>query len=117
MSLSTSTLERLPKIQKGLITGLNREEIGKQCNVTEKTIDRDITRWVDSGLFEVWLKEEWMRHHIKVSKKHPIEAYRQLTKLLGQTLTHRMELKEEIKEIKLVWIRDEPNPTNKIPTT
>jgi len=52
--------------------------------------------WFESGLFEIWIKEEWLRHHLIVSKKDPVETYKQLTKLLGQTLTRKMRLEEKI---------------------
>ena len=116
MSLSQHTLKRLPKIQRGLLTGYSREEIGQQCGVTEKTIDRDIKTWIDSGLFETWLREEFVRHHVLVSRKDPVEAYRQLSKLVGRMLTRKAEIKtvEEIREIKLLWIKDESNPPNTV---
>lgn len=96
MSLSVHTLKRLRTIKKGLLDGLSRDQIGDMCKVTEKTIDRDMMSWFESGLFETWIKEEWLRHHLIVSKKDPIETYKQLTKLLGHTLTRKMKLEEKI---------------------
>jgi len=96
MSLSTHTLKRLRTIKKGLLAGLSRGQIGDMCSVTEKTIDRDMMAWFESGLFEIWIKEEWLRHHLIVSKKDPVETYKQLTKLLGHTLTRKMKLEEKI---------------------
>ena len=95
MSLSTKTLKRLSTIKTGLIAGLNCEQIGVKCGVTEKTIDRDIVRWVDSGLFEIWLKEEFLRLHTNIIHDHPVEAYRQVSKLVGKMLTHKVETKSE----------------------
>ena len=117
MSLSTQTLKRLPTIKAGLLTGKNYTIIGSECGVTEKTIDRDVHTWVQSGQFETWIKQEWLRLHAIIQKKHPVEAYRQITRLLGQTLTRRMEIKEEIREIKLLWVKNESNTTDKISTT
>ena len=96
MSLSTQTLKRLPKIKAGLLKGLNRDEIGRECGVTEKTIDRDIKAWLQTGLFEQWLREEWLRLHNIIIQHNPVEAYRQLTKLLGKTLVQRIEAYEQI---------------------
>jgi hypothetical protein len=97
MSLSMQTLKRLPTIKQGLLEGLNYTTIGKKCGVTERTIDRDVHAWLESGQFETWIKQEWLRLHNIVLRKHPVEAYKQITRLLGQTLTRRMEVKEEIK--------------------
>jgi len=96
MSLSIHTLKRLRTIKKGLLDGLTRDQLGDICGVTEKTIDRDMMAWFESGLFEIWIKEEWLRHHLIVSKKDPVEVYKQLTKLLGHTLTRKMKLEETI---------------------
>jgi len=98
MSLSTQTLKRLPKIKRGVILGLNRDQIGATCQVTEKTIDRDFIAWVDSGLFEVWIKEEFVRLHPQVCKKDLVEAYRNITKLVGKMITRRIEAKTEYTE-------------------
>jgi len=96
MSLSTKTLKRLSTIKQSLILGHNREQIGQKCGVTEKTIDRDIRAWVNSGLFETWLKEEFLRLHADIIHEDPTEAYRQISKLVGRTLIHRIEQQVEI---------------------
>ena len=96
MSLSRQTLKRLPIIKAGLLKGLNYTQIGQQCGVTEKTIDRDIKAWVQSGDFERWLREEWLRLHAIIINQNPEEAYKQLSKLLGKTLVRRIEAKTEI---------------------
>ena len=109
MSLSTQTQKRLPKIKAGLLKGLNYSQIGSQCGVTEKTIDRDIYKWLNTGDFETWLKEEWVRLHNMIIHENPTEAYRQVTKILGRMVTRKVEAHsiEEIREIKLTWIKDD----------
>jgi len=96
MSVSTTTLKRLPTIKQGLIDGLTREQIGAKCSVTEKTIRRDIHSWIESGFFETWLKEEFLRLHVNIIHEDPTEAYRQISKLVGRTLIHRIEQQVEI---------------------
>jgi len=96
MSLSRMTLQRLPAIKEGLREGLNRDQIGERCGVSEKTIDRDMKSWVESGLFEVWLKEEFVELHNYARTKNPIEAYKQIAKIVGRMVTHKAELKEQI---------------------
>lgn len=97
MSLGTQTLKRLPKIKAGLLEGLNYTEIGTTCGVTEKTIDRDIKAFVESGQFDTWIKEEFLRLHSKVVSKDMVEAYRNIVKLVAKMITRRMEVKEETK--------------------
>lgn len=98
MSLSTYTLKRLPQIKEGLRAGQSRETIGKRCGVTEKTIDRDIGAWVESGLFEVWLKEEFVDLHTYARDNDPIEAYKQVAKIIAKMVTRKIEAKAEISE-------------------
>jgi len=91
MSLSEPTRRRLPRIKKGLINGLTIGQIADICKVTEKTIDRDLNKFRASPLFEEWLREEWQRLHYIIINENPVEAYRQLTRLLGQTFTRKIE--------------------------
>ena len=104
MSLTQQTLQRLPTIKAELIKGTSYPEIGKKLGVTERTIDRDISAFVDSGRFESWLKEEWLRLHNQVIHDDPTEAYRNVTKLIGRMVTQKHEVKEEIVETKNVNI-------------
>ena len=95
MTQPQQTLQRLPKIKAGLLEGKQIDEIAVLCKVTEKTVDRDLQKFRASPLFEEWLREEWQRVHYIIIKEHPVEAYRQLTRLLGQTFTRRIEAKTE----------------------
>lgn len=98
MSLSTQTVKRLPIITDGLIKGLNYTQIGSKCGVTEKTIDRDVKAWVESGQFETWIKQEWMRLHQIIIHEDPMEAYRNISKLVAKMITRKAEFKAEITE-------------------
>ena len=121
MSLTPQTLRRLPKIKQGLLRGDNYTTIGQTCGVTEKTIDRDMQAWVESGDYEKWIKTEWTIRYAEFinNPKLKFEAFRNLTKLVTRMITKRIEAHtvEEIREIKLMWIKDESNPTNKISAT
>ncbi len=99
MSLSTQTEKRISKIKAGLLEGLNYETIGAQCGVTKRTIDRDMKAFVESGEFETWVKQEWARMYAVIQREEPVEAFRNLTKLLGKMVTRKAEIKtsEEIK--------------------
>jgi len=91
MSLPEATRIRLPKIKTGLIEGKTSEQIAKECGVTRETIERDKHAWRQSGDFEDWIKEEWLRLHILIQEKDPVIAYKEITRLLGKTLTQKVE--------------------------
>ncbi len=108
MSLSRQTLKRLPTIKESIRKGLNRTQIGAKCGVTEKTIDRDMTKWIDSGLFEIWIKEEFLDLHHYARDNDPMEAYREIARMVGKMLTRKIEahtveeLKVEEKHVAIV---------------
>ena len=114
MSLSTQTKIRLPTIKQGLREGFNYEQIGSKCGVTEKTIDRDMGDWVESGQFEIWLKTEFVELHNYTRKANPIEAYKQLSKIVGRMVTQKSEIKAEINsnitEVKVLIVDNSTNP-------
>jgi len=90
MSVSTPTKIRLPKIKHGLILGQTLEQIANECNVTERTIRRDKEAWVKSPEFDNWLRSEWLRFHLLIGRTDPLEAYRQLSKLVGKQIAQRI---------------------------
>jgi hypothetical protein len=101
MSLSRQTLNRLPKIKRGFIRGSTYEQMAISCGVHHRTIERDVQSWVDSGLFETWIKQEFLRLHPKAVKKDLLKAYDNICKLVGKMLTRKIETKTELKgEIK-----------------
>ena len=90
--LTKQTIMRLPKIKQGLKDGLSYPQIAEQCNVYEKTIDRDMKAWVQSGDFEIWLKTEFVTLHSHVVVANPIEAYKEISKIVGKMVTQKREL-------------------------
>ena len=124
MSLSTQTQKRLPKIKAGLLTGLNYMQIGSKCGVTEKTIDRDMQAFVESGEFETWIKLEWATLYAELHKNPEMKwgIFSQLTKLLGKMLTRKAEIKSEHTETqKLIhlhmWMPPKKSEGVELPTT
>lgn len=101
MSLSTQTQVRLPKIKLGLLKHSTHKEIGIQCHVTEKTIDRDIQTWVRTPDFEQWIKELWLDKYAKVDD---IEAFRAVTKLFAKMMTQKIEREDKIIEERKISI-------------
>ena len=98
MSLSTPTISRLPKIQTGLREGLTQEQIADRCGVSRRTIIRDMQDWVESGLFETWLKLEFVELYEYERTANPTIAFNALARLMGKMVTHRAEIKTESKE-------------------
>ncbi len=92
MSLSVHTLKRLPQIQQGLREGLNREQIGANCKVTEKTIDRDMNDWVQSGLFEIWIKTEFVQLYYHAKESNTMETFKEIGRIVGRMVTQKREL-------------------------
>lgn len=96
MTLSQQTLQRLPTIKAGLMKGDTTAVIGKALGVYEKTIDRDIKAFVESGEFETWIKTEWLRLHNQIIHEDPTEAYRNITKLLSRMIIQKREIKQDL---------------------
>lgn len=94
--LPPNTRKRLPKIIAGLLAGRTHDQVAADCAVkNRKTIERDIELWAQNGGLEKWLQQEWMKIHGKIADQDPIEAYRQLTKLLSKTMTQRVKAELE----------------------
>jgi len=95
MALSRQTLNRLPTIKKGFRSGQSYEEIASSCEVHHRTIERDVQSWVQSGLFEIWIKQEFIDLHGYARGNDPIEAYKQIAKIVAKMVTHKIERKTE----------------------
>jgi len=97
--LSYPTRKRLPRIIEGLIKGENYDQIAEAVGVkNRRTIERDIQAWRATGGFEDFFAKEFLKLHGKIRKSDPVEAYRQITKLIARTLTRKIEaqLKQQI---------------------
>jgi len=96
--LPQNTRLRLPIIKQGLKENLTHEQIGERCKVTEKTIDRDMKLWVQSGEFEIWLKTEWAELHNYCRQANPLVTYKILSGIVARMVTQKREIKQEITE-------------------
>jgi hypothetical protein len=112
--LPKKTILRLPKIKQGLRDGLNYDQIATNCGVkSSQTIDRDMKAWVESGLFEIWLKTEFVELHQHARVANPLEAYKEIAKIVARMVTRKEEITQDIyEETRIVW---EDNRTNKNP--
>jgi hypothetical protein len=93
-----ATLIRLPKIKTGLMEGKTYAEIGGECDVTLKTIYRDVQVWTQTPDFDQWLDAEWVRLKTKAEREDFMEVFRQLTKLKAKRITQKFEAKTEVTE-------------------
>lgn len=96
--LPTQTRLRLPKIQDGLREGQSHEHIASTCNVTRKTIERDLTLWYDSGEFETWIKSEFVELYEYVRTANPTIAFKEMARLMGKMVTRKAEIHTESRE-------------------
>ena len=97
---------RIPKIKQGLRDGLSYDQIAASCNLkSSQTIDRDMRVWVESGLFDTWLKTEFVSLYSHMKLSDPKEAFREVSKLVGKMITRKVESQhiERVEEIKLIW--------------
>lgn len=90
--LSSATRKRLPKIIEGLLAGKTHQQITASLGLKNRsTIERDLRAWRETGGYEEFLHNEWLQLHGKIKESDPVEAYRQISKLLGKTLTQKIE--------------------------
>ena len=99
----------MPKIKALLLEGKNQIEISQLLNLRRETVNRKIQRWIKTEDFETWIKEEFLRLHNKIIQLNPEEAYRQVTKLVSNMLTRKIEKKEwymGLEKIEISWKKD-----------
>jgi len=87
--LSKSTEIRLPTIKQGLLQKWTRKQIGEACNVSEKTIQRDIGEWVQTDDFVRWLRELWLDYQQKLEDDDLV--FRELTKLFIKSMVETVK--------------------------
>jgi transposase len=98
------------------ILNLNYTQLAQKCHCTKRTIKRDVQQWRREGGFEEFLMDEFFRSYPNIKEEFPEKAFDRLCYLLGRTLTRKIEAKtvEEIREIKLLWIKDERNNPDQV---
>jgi hypothetical protein len=113
---SPTTQRRIEQIKPLLAQGMTQHQIGEAVGVSRDSVARIMGVWTKTRDFEEWLRVAWLDKYLKVDDR---TAFKALTRLLSATLTRRVEAHsvEEIREIKLVWIKDEPHTPNPLPTS
>lgn len=96
---------RLQKIIEGLKQGKIISAIAKDCGVSEKTIDKDLAVWRESGGFDQWLLSEFLRLHEAVGKEDNIQTYKVIADLLKKRLKEQIEQKIESTNKNMIIIK------------
>ena len=94
-----------------LIDGKSQLDISLALNKRRETINRKISRWVQTEDFEVWIKTAWLDKYCTVDNDKAFDA---LTKLLAKMVTNKAEIKAEINsnitEVKVLIVDNSTNP-------
>jgi len=107
ITLSNADRKHLPKIKSLLLQGKSQVEISVALGLRRETVNRKIRRWMQTEDFEQWLKEVWLDLYREVRHDNPVEAFRQISKILGRVLDKKTSLAEQIREIEIRWEKDE----------
>jgi len=110
-------LMRREKIKELIPQGKTHAEIASICGVNIRTIDRDVAAWKIGGGMEEWLQEEFFRQYQFNKVEKNTLAFSIVAKLLGKTLTQKIEAKTEGKQtiVVKVWKPDaDPDSEDKV---
>jgi len=58
--------------------------------------------WIESDLFEIWIKEEFIETYPDIKKEDKVLAFQEIAKLVAKMLTRKIESKAEITETRKV---------------
>jgi len=114
ITLSNADKKHLPKIKSLLLQGKSQVEISVALGLRRETVNRKIRRWMQTEDFEQWLKEVWLDLYREVRHDNPVEAFRQISKILGRVLEKKPSLAEQIREIEIRWEDDESEINDKV---
>lgn len=97
IDLNSRDIADAPKILQMLFEGKEHAEIAQElglhrCSVTEK-----IHRLMDTKEFQNALSAEWVKRYRQMQVDNPREAFKQLTRLVAQTITRHIESTEDIR--------------------
>lgn len=100
--------EHIGLIKPMLAQGLNETEIGLRLSLTPETVSRVINTWAKTQDFKDWIAECWLSLYGKVASEHPVEAFRQVTRLFSLLIAARPDEAEELKRIEVCWLGQVP---------
>lgn len=92
------------------------QELAKMCNVSRRTIIRDISKWRKDGGFTEFLVKEFFPLYSKEKLTNPSKALDRICYLMTKELQYG-GLPASVDEIRLKWAMDELNSNNKVHST
>lgn len=84
--------KRLTYIIQYLRKGATLPYIAGECGVSEKTIDRDLKEWRESGGYDTWLNCELLILHDAAVEEDIIAAYRVVADLWKERMRKKTEI-------------------------
>jgi len=95
--LNSRDIADAPRILQMLFEGKEHAEIASELGLNRTTVTLKIHRLMDTREFQNALSAEWVKRYRQMQIDNPREAFRQLTRLVAQTITRHIESTEDIR--------------------
>lgn len=95
--LNSRDIADAPKILQMLFEGKEHAEIAEELDLNRTTVTLKIHRLMDTQEFQNALSAEWVKRYRQMQIDNPREAFKQLTRLVAQTITRHIESTEDIR--------------------
>jgi len=115
--LESRDIADAPKILAMLFEGKEHSEIAEELGLNRVSVTLKIHRLMDTREFQNALTAEWLKRYRAMKVDNPREAFKQLTRLVSQTITRHSENTQDIKlterrELVIVSVRDYQDAIN-----
>ena len=98
VTLSATDKLDIGKIKQLILDGKNQTQMAEEIGKRRETINRKISRWMQTSDFDEWIGSLWLERYGELNKEDKREAFRQLTKLFVAKQTRKIEAKTEVTE-------------------
>jgi predicted transcriptional regulator len=95
--LNSRDVRDAPVILQMLFEGKEHTEIAEKLGLNRTTVTLKIHRLMDTKEFQNALSAEWVKRYRQIQIDDPREAFKQLTRLVAQTITRHIESTEDIR--------------------
>ena len=89
--LNVRDVRDAPAVLALLFEGKKHEEIADALGLDRSNVTLKIHRLMDTKEFQNALTEEWVKRYREMKIEDPKQAFKQLTKLVSQTITRHLE--------------------------
>lgn len=96
ITLSPTDLRDISKIKGLILQHKNQTEMAVTLGKSRETINRKISRWMQTEDFNQWANTLWLEQYGEISLEDKKEAFRQLTKIICSKQTRKTHVTEEI---------------------